>query len=113
MGHVWNTVLAIVVASLIVPAGILTIDYGLRYGGIEYRVSDEGNAIVAYDRLFRTRLWRIEPWDETGLRVEQKPIRRWIDTSRVVGHSDREIRLPHLRYPESILNVFNRRASNV
>lgn len=112
MGRAWDIVFTIVVISLVVPAGLLTVDYWLRYGGIEYRVSEDGNSIIAYDRLFRTRLWRTELWDETGLRVERNQIHRWLDTSTVViERSDREIRLPHLRHPEPILDVFDRRAS--
>lgn len=106
--------LAVVVASFVVPAGVLTIDYGLRYGGIEYQISEDANAIVAYDRLFRTRVWQIEPWDETGLRVERDRIHRWLDTSTVVIEcSDQELWLPHLRDPDPILDVFDRRSSGV
>ncbi|WP_311172173.1 DUF6498-containing protein [Halobellus ordinarius] len=112
LGGAWDIVLAFVGASLLVSMGLLTIDYGLRHGGVEYRVSDE--AIVAYDQLFRTRLWRIEPWDETGLSVECDRLHRWLDTSTVVVKCpDREFRLPHLQDPEPILNVFDRRADGV
>jgi hypothetical protein len=112
MGRVWDIVLALVGVSLMVPMGLLTIDHGLRYGGIEYRVS--GDAIIAYDRLFRTRLWRIEPWDESGLRVERGRLHRWFDTSTVVIEcSDRELWLPHLADPEPILDVFDRRPNGV
>jgi len=111
MGRVWDVVLALVGASLAVPMGLLAVDYGLRYGGVEYRVPDDANAIVAYDRLLRTRLWRIEPWDETGLRVERDRIHRWLDTSTVVIECpDRELRVPHLHDPEPVLDVFDRRA---
>ncbi|MFD1599621.1 DUF6498-containing protein [Halobellus rarus] len=110
LGGVWNLVLALVGASLVVSTGLLTIDYGLRHGGVEYRVSDE--AILAYDRLFRTRLWRIEPWDETGLRVERGRLHDRLDTSTVVIECpDQELRLPHLEEPEPILDVFDRRAN--
>jgi hypothetical protein len=92
--------------------GLLTVDYGVRYGGIEYRVSDD--AIVAYDRSFRTHVWRIEPWDESGLRVERNRLHRWFDTSTVVIECpDRELRLPHLADPEPVLDVFDRRADGV
>jgi hypothetical protein len=60
IGRVWDIVFALVGVSLIVPIGLLTIDYGLRYGGVEYWISKD--EIVAHDRLFRTRLWRIEAW---------------------------------------------------
>lgn len=112
LGRAWDIVLALIGTSLVVPMGLLTIDYGLRYGGVEYRVSD--GAIVAYDRLFRTRLWRIEPWDETGLHIGCDRIDRWLDTSTVVVECpDRELRLPHLQDPESILDVFDRRPGGV
>ncbi|MFC7174929.1 DUF6498-containing protein [Haloplanus litoreus] len=108
LGRAWDIVLVLVGASLVVPMGLLTIDHGLRYGGIEYRVSD--NAIVAYDRLLRTRVWRIEPWDESSLRVERGRLHGWLDTSTVVIEcADRELRLPHLEDPDPILDVFDRR----
>lgn len=107
-GRVWDVVLALVGASFIIPIGLLTIDYGLRYGGVEYRVSED--EIVAHDRLFRTRLWRIEAWDERGLRVERGRLHRWLDTSTVVIEcADRELWLPHLADPDPILDVFDRR----
>jgi hypothetical protein len=112
MGGVWETVLVLVILALVVPMGLLTLDYWLRYGGIEYRVS--GDAIVAYDRLFRTRLWRIEPWDESGLRIERGRLHGLLDTSTVVIEcSDRDIRLPHVRNPDPIVDVFDRRVSGV
>ncbi|SDY08448.1 DUF6498-containing protein [Halopenitus persicus] len=112
MGEVWDIVLVLVGAGFIVPMGLLTIDYGLRYGGVEYRISEE--EIVAYDRLFRTRLWRIEPWDEHGVRVERDRLHGWLKTSTVViERADRELRLPHLEDPEPILDVFDRRANGV
>lgn len=114
MGRVWDIVLAVIGASLVVPMGLLTFDYWLRYGGLEYRISEDANAIVAYDRLFRTRLWRIETWDESGLRVERDRLHRWYDTSMVViEYADGELWLPHLHDPEPILDVFDRRASGV
>jgi hypothetical protein len=110
MGRAWDIVLAVVVAGLVVPMGLLTVDYWLRYGSVEYAVSDD--AIVAYDRLFRTRLWRIEPWDEQGVRVERGRIHGWLDTSTVVVEcADRELRIPHLHDPSPVLDVFDRRAS--
>jgi hypothetical protein len=111
-GRTWDIALVFVGASLAVPMVVLTIDHGLRHGAVEYRISEE--AIVAYDRLFQTRLWRIEPWDENGLRVERGRLHRWIDTSTVVIEcSDRELRLPHLRHPEPILDVFDRRVTGI
>nr|WP_324665685.1 DUF6498-containing protein [Haloarcula sp. CK38] len=113
MGRVWNIVLAVVVGSFAVPAGLLTIDYGLRYGGIEYRVSGDAHDIVAYDRLFRTRVWKIELRGETRLRVERNRIHRWLDTSTVVIEgSDRVLRLPHVRDPKPLLDVFDRSTSS-
>ena len=112
MGQVWDIVLVIMLASLVVPIGVLTIDHWLRYGNIAFRVSEDG--IVAYDRLFRTRLWRIEPWDENGLRVERGRIHRLLDTSTVVIEcADRELRLPHLNNSAPILDVFDRQPSGV
>jgi hypothetical protein len=108
-GGVWDVALAFAAGSLAAPVGLVTIDYWLRYGGVEYRVSDD--AIVAYDRLFRTRLWRTEAWDETGVRVESDWVDAWLDTSTVViERPDRELRLPRLREADLILAVFDRRS---
>ena len=110
MGGVWDTVLVLVALALVVPMMLLLLDYWLRYGSIEYRVS--GDAVVAYDRLFRTRLWRIEPWDESGLRIEQGRLDGVLDTSTVVIEcSERDLRLPHVRNPDPIIDVFDRRVS--
>ena len=112
LGRAWDIVLVLVGATLVVPMGLLTIDHGLRYGGLEYRVSD--NAIVAYDRLLRTRVWRIEPWDESGLHLEQDRLHRWFDTSTVVIECpDRELWLPHLADPEPVLDGFDREPNGV
>jgi len=111
-GRTWDIALVFVGASLAVPMVVLTIDHGLRYGGLEYRVSD--NAIVAYDRLLRTRVWRIDPWDESGLRVERDRLHGWLDTSTVVIEcAERELRLPHLEDPDPITDVFDRRPDGV
>lgn len=108
MGHVWNVVILFAAGGLVVPLGLLTLDYWLRYGGVEYRLADD--AIVAYDRVFRTRLWRIEPWDEDGLRVERDRLDAWLSTSTVVIECpDRELRLPRLRDVDPILDVFDRK----
>ena len=109
IGRAWDVVLALVLAGLAVSTGLLAVDFWLRYGSVEYRTS--GDAVVAYDRLFRTRVWRVEPWDETGLRVERDRLHGWLDTATVVVECpDRELRLPQLRDPEPILDVFDRRA---
>jgi hypothetical protein len=107
MGRVWNVVGLFAAAGLVVPLGLLSIDHWLRYGGVEYRLADD--AVVAYDRLFRTRLWRVESWDEDGLRVERDRLDAWLDASTVVIECpDRELRLPHLREVEPVLDAFDR-----
>ncbi|SEH63163.1 hypothetical protein SAMN05192561_1166 [Halopenitus malekzadehii] len=112
LGQAWGVGLSLIGAGFIVSMGLLTIDYGMRYGGVEYRISEE--EIVAYDRLFRTRLWRIEPWDEHGVRVERDRLHGWLKTSTVVIEcADRELWLPHLEDPELILDVFDRRANGI
>jgi hypothetical protein len=111
LGRTWDIGLGLVGAGLVVPMGCLTIDYGLRYGGVEYRIS--ADAIVASDRLFRTRLWRIEPWDEHGVRLERDPLDRWLETSTVVIEcADRELRIPHVADPGPIRDVFDRRVDD-
>jgi hypothetical protein len=109
LGRAWAFVAGLVAAGLAVTVGLLAVDSWLRYGAIEYRVS--GDAVVAYDRLLRTPVWRVEPWDESGLRVERDRLHRWFGTSTVVVEfPDRERRLPHLRAPDAVLAVFERRA---
>lgn len=109
-GQVWDVVFLFAIGSVTVPLVLVTIDYWIRYGAIEYRLSDD--SIVAYDRLFRTRLWRIEPWDESGIRVECDRIDAWLDTKTVIIElSDRELRLPRVSAVEPILAVFDRRVT--
>jgi hypothetical protein len=112
IGRVWDIVFALVGVSLIVPIGLLTIDYGLRYGGVGYWISKDD--IVAHDRLFRTRLWRIEAWDEGGLRVERGRLHGLLNTSTaVIECADQELWLPHLQDSDPILDVFDRRPNGV
>jgi hypothetical protein len=107
IGQVWTVVLLLVGASLVVPLALLSIDYWVRYGGVEYRVSD--GAIVAYDRLFRVRLWRVDNWDETGLQVERGYLDGWLNTTTVVVECrDRTLRLPRVAAADEILDVFDR-----
>ena len=109
-GQVWGVVALLVAAAIVVPAGLLSVDYWLRYGAIEYRTDDE--AIVAVDRLFGQALWRVEPWDETDLRVERDRLDVLLGTHTVVIElvGDETLRLPRLADPEPILDTFDRRA---
>ena len=50
MGRVWGVVALLVAVAVAVPAGLLSVDYWLRYGAVEYRT--DGDAVVAFDRLF-------------------------------------------------------------
>ena len=106
-GQAWGIAVAFAVGGLVVPLGLATTDYWLRYGGVEYRVADD--AIVASDRLFRTRLWRVDQREEPEVRVERDRIDAWLDTSTVViDHPDGELRLPHLRKTEPIRDALDR-----
>ncbi|WP_459877228.1 DUF6498-containing protein [Halorubrum gandharaense] len=108
IGGGWIVAVVLGVAAVVVPLALGQTDYWLRYGGVEYRT--DGDAIVAYDRLFRTPLWRVEPWDETDLRVECDRADDWLGTSTVVVElRDRTLRLPHLGEPDPILDTFDRR----
>jgi len=108
IGGSWIVAVVLGVAAVVVPIALGQTDYWLRYGGVEYRT--DGDAIVAYDRLFRTPLWRVEPWDETDLRVERDRADDWLGTSTVVVElRDRTLRLPHLSDPDPILDAFDRR----
>lgn len=103
---------AIGLFAVAAPLTILVLDSVLRYGAVEYRIASEGDpAVVAYDRLFGLALWRIEPWDETDLRVEHDRIDRRVGTQSVVIElPDRTVRIPRLSDPDPILAVFDRRA---
>jgi len=110
IGRMWLTVALLFAAGVALPALLLGVDHWLRYGVVEYRVGDD--ALVAYDRLFGTPLWRVEPWDETDLRVERGWFDRRIGTETVVIElRDDERRIPGLADPEPVLSVFERRAT--
>ncbi|MWV41410.1 DUF6498-containing protein [Natrialba sp. INN-245] len=105
IGGVWSGAVALVIVAVAVPLVLVHVDYWLRYVGVEYRVDDD--AIVAYDRLFRTPLWRVEAWDESGVRVE----RDWLETSTVIVElpdSEHDRRLPGLCETGPVLEVFDR-----
>ena len=113
IASVWRIAAVLTIAGVVIPLSLATIDYWLRYGAVEYRT--DGDAIVAFDHLFEQALWRIEPWDETDLRIE----RDWLDTyletytitlTRVDGTV---IRMPRVSTPQPLLAVFDRRADGV
>ncbi len=109
LGQLWVIVAALLLLSVVLPVLLAQVDYWLRHGWVEYRT--DGDALVAYDRLFRTPLWRVEPWDETGLRVERDRIDAWLGTSTVVVElPETERRLPQLPDVDPILETFDRRA---
>ena len=107
-GRVWSVAVPLAAAAVMVPFGLSSIDHWLRYAGVEYRV--DGNAVVAHDRLFRQPLWRVEPWDERGLRIEHDWLDRRLGTETIVVELDDDtLRLPHLEDPETVLAAFDRR----
>ncbi|MFD1569477.1 DUF6498-containing protein [Halorubrum laminariae] len=108
-GRVWDIAALLFAAGVALPVLLLSIDYWLRYGLVEYRVGDD--ALVAYDRLFGTALWRVEPWNETDLRVKRGRLDRRLDTETVVIElRDDKHRIPGIPDTEPILEVFDRRA---
>lgn len=110
IGGVWRTVALLAAASLAVPVVLVSLDHLLRYGALEYRVAPEGGAVVAYDRLFGTALWRVEAWDERALRVERTPVDALLGTETVtIELDDDEYVLPHLPDAEAVLAAFDRR----
>ncbi|GCF16125.1 hypothetical protein Harman_40600 [Haloarcula mannanilytica] len=109
IGGAWSIVATISIASFGIPVLLLCFDQVFRYGTIEYRVDSDESAIIAYDRLFDTALWRIESWDETGLRVAQTPVDSLLGTETVtIEHADGEYTLPHLPDSSSVVAVFDR-----
>ena len=109
-GQAWDLVALLVAVAVVVPAGLLSVDYWLRYGAVEYRT--DGEAIVAVDRLFGQALWRVEAWDETDLRVERDRLDSLLGTHSVVVDlvGGETLRLPRLADPDPILATFDRRA---
>jgi hypothetical protein len=107
LGQVWVIVVPLFVLSVVLPVFVAQVDYWLRYGAVEYRT--DSDAIVAHDRLFGTPLWRIEAWDETGLRVEHNRVDAWLDTTTVVVNCpEEELRLPQLPDADPVLETFDR-----
>lgn len=111
--NVWPIVIAMAILGVAMPLLLSSIDYWLRYGAIEYRT--DGDAIVAFDRLFGHALWRIEPWDETDLKMEQDRLDAVLDTYTIVVTllDGPAICLPQVANPEPLLEVFERRADGV
>lgn len=108
LGRAWSLAAVVGVAAVGVPVGVSSLDHWLRYAGVEYRA--DGDAVVAYDRLSGEPVWRVEPWDERGLRVERDWLDARLGTETVVVELDGETRrLPHLRTPEAVLETFDRR----
>ncbi|PAU82690.1 hypothetical protein CK500_13925 [Halorubrum salipaludis] len=109
IGGDWATAAALLAVAVAIPLGLGALDHELRYGLVAYRVGDD--ALVAYDRLFGVPLWRVEPWDETDLRVRRGRLDRRLGTATVVIElRDDERRIPGLADPEPVLSVFDRRA---
>ncbi|MDB9279735.1 DUF6498-containing protein [Halorubrum ezzemoulense] len=108
-GGDWGTVALLLAAALAVPLALAALDHELRHGLVEYRAGD--GALVARDRLSGATMWRVEPWDETDLRVERRRLDRRLGTETVVIElRDDEYRIPGLDDPEPVLDVFDRRS---
>ncbi|WP_144796858.1 DUF6498-containing protein [Halorubrum depositum] len=102
------TATALVAVAVGVPLLLGALDHEFRYGLVSYRAGDD--ALVARDRLIGATLWRVEPWDETGLRVERNRLDRRLDTETVaIELRDDEYRIPGVADPDPILDVFDRR----
>ena len=109
IGGEWGTAAVLIAAAVAVPLVLAALDHELRYGLVAYHVGD--GALVARDRLSGATLWRVEPWDETGLRVVRGRLDRRLGTETVVIElSDDEYRIPGLADPEPVLSIFDRRA---
>ena len=108
LGGEWRVVAALLAVAVALPLALAALDHELRYGLVGYRAGDD--ALVARDRLSGRALWRVEPWDETDLRVERSGLDRRLGTETVVIElRDDEYRIPGLADPEPVLDVFDRR----
>ncbi|WP_152422391.1 DUF6498-containing protein [Halorubrum californiense] len=93
-----------VVLGIGVPLTLVTLDYWVRYAGIEYQA--DSSAIVATDTLFRTPLWRYDSLDDSEVQVERDAVDGWLDTSTViVDRGDRPTKLPRLADPTAITRL--------
>ena len=102
------TAAALAAVAVGVPLLLGALDHELRYGLVSYRAGDD--ALVARDRLIGATLWRVEPWDETGLRVERRRLDHRLGTETVaIELRDDEYRIPGVAEPDPILDVFDRR----
>ena len=107
IGGEWATATALAAIAVGVPLFLAALDHELRHGLVAYRAGD--GALVARDRLSGVPLWRVEPWDETDLRVERGRLDRRLGTETVVIElRDDERRIPGLADPEPVLGVFDR-----
>jgi len=114
IASVWRITAVLTIAGVVIPLLLATIDYWLRYGAVEYRTDDD-DAIVAFDHLFDQALWRIEPWDETDLKIERDWLDTYLDTYTIVltRLDETVIRMPRMSNPKPLLEVFDRRADGV
>jgi hypothetical protein len=100
----------LLLASVGLPVVISTVDNWIRYGWMEYQI--DGKTIVGYDRLLGGPQWRVEAWDERGLRVETTWLDNRLGTETVVVElAKTEHRIPLLSEPDTVLDVFDRRPS--
>lgn len=105
----WATFVVVLAATICFGSVLVAVDHWLRYGFVEYRVGD--SAVVAFDRLFRTPLWRVDARDERTLRVERGRIDGLLGTETVViGTGDRTYALPGLESAAPMLRAFDRPA---
>jgi hypothetical protein len=97
-------------ASVGFPVVTSTVDNWIRYGSMEYQIDDK--TIVGYDRLLDGPQWRVDAWDERGLRVETTWLDDRLGTETVVVElAETEHRIPLLSEPDIVLDVFGRRPS--
>lgn len=107
LGGVWSFVIGIIAVTALVVAGVACLDHWLRFGAVVYHVTDDG--VTARDTRFEATLWRVEPWDETGLRVERDRVDRLLGTETlVVECRETDRRLPHLSDADPVVAVFDR-----
>lgn len=108
-GQAWDLVTGLVVASLMVPVGLLCADQLLRYGAVEYRVAPEDGEVLVYDRLFDTVVWRLHSLSDCEVRLERTPVDRLLGTETVsIGHPEGEYLLPHLPDSAPVLAAIDR-----
>jgi hypothetical protein len=98
--------IAVAGLSLAVVAVLLCLDQVLRYGTVEYRIGRDAGAVVAYDRLSESPLWRLDAAETEVTRPERTVLDTLLGTATVrLEHDDGEHTIPHVSDPDPVVEA--------